>query len=109
DEIRRKADEPDDFSVAGGAGLAGDRLADLAHDRRGAALHDPLQHRGDLVGRQRIQHLLPAVDELGLGLILPAAWRVAAATLARVVLENRPSVAVLDAVDQGRLHPAAAI
>src|SRR6185295_10806384 len=100
DEIRRKADEPDVFSVTGGAGLAGDRLADLAHDRRRAALHHPLQHRGDLVGRQRIKHLLPAVDKLGLRLILPAARRVAAAALARVMFENRASVAVLDAVDQ---------
>src|SRR5207248_5930685 len=109
DEIRRKADEPDVFSVTGGAGFAGNRLADLAHDRRRAALHHPLRHRGDLIGRHRIEHLLPAIDELGLGLILPAARRVAAATLARIMFENRTSVAVLDAVDQGRLHPPAAI
>src|SRR6185503_20114680 len=96
DEIGRKADEPDVLAVAGGAGLAGDRLADLAHDRRRAALHHPLQHRGDLIGRQRIEHLLPAVHQLGLGLVLPAAGRVAAAALARIMFENRTSVAVLD-------------
>src|SRR3954465_12633635 len=81
DEVRRKADEPDIFSVTGGAGLAGDRLADPPQDRRPTPLHPPLQHRGDLIGRQRIEHLLATVHELGFGLILPAARRVAAAAL----------------------------
>src|SRR5258708_34052477 len=88
DEIGRKADEPDVFCVTGGAGLAGDRLADLAQDRRRSALHHTLEHRGDLVGGQRIEHLLPAVDELRLGLILPSTRRIATAALALVMLED---------------------
>ena len=80
----------------------------LTHGR-GAGLHHAFHHRGDLVGRHRIQHLLAAIDQLRLGLVLPAAGRVAAAAFARVVLEDGVAVAILDAIDQGRLHAAAAI
>src|SRR5690349_24408876 len=93
-EIRRKADEPDVFLVRGGAGLAGDRLADLAHDRRGAALYHPFHHRGDLVGGQRIQHLLAAVDELRLTLVMPAVGRLATAAFACIVPEDGAAITV---------------
>ena len=64
-DVGRKADEPDVLFVVGGAGLAGDRLADRAHDGGGAALHDAFHDRGDLVGGHRIDHLLAPVDQLG--------------------------------------------
>ena len=35
----------------------------------GAALHDALHHRGDLVGGHRVDHLLAAVDQRRLGLV----------------------------------------
>ena len=71
-DVGREADEPDVLLVVGGAGLAGDRLADLAQHGRGAALHDAFHHRGDLVGGHRIEHLLAAVDQRRLGLVRPA-------------------------------------
>src|SRR4051794_41983916 len=72
DEIRRKADEPEVLCIAGGAGLAGDRLTHLAQRYRGAALHHPFHHRGDLIGGGDIKYLLAAVDELRLGGIFSA-------------------------------------
>ena len=107
-EIGREADEPDILFVVGGAGLAGDRLADLAHHGRGAALHDAFHHRGDLVGGHRIDHLLAPVDQRRLGLVLPLVGR-AAAAFALVVLVDGAAVAVLDAVDQRRHDALAAV
>ena len=83
-------------------------LPTVAHDRRGAALHDAFHHRGDLVGGHRIEHLLAAVDQGRLGLILPLVG-VAAVAFALVVLVDGVAVAVLDAVDQRRLDAPAAI
>ena len=72
-------------------------------------LDHAFQHRSDLIGRHRIQHLLAAVDKLRLGLVLPAAGSVAATAFAGVVLEDGVAVAILYAIDQGRLYAAAAI
>src|SRR5208282_4308191 len=102
DDVGREADEPDILLFVGGAGLAGDRLADIADYGRGAALHDTLHHRGDLIGGHRIDHLLAAVDQRRLGLVVPGVG-VATAALALVVLVDGVAVAVLDAVDQGGL------
>ena len=74
----------------------------------GAALHDAFHHRGDLIGGHRIDHLLAAVEQGRLGLIVPFGG-VAADAFALVVLVDGVAVAVLDAVDQRRLHPAAAV
>src|SRR5882724_12184193 len=108
DDVRRKADEPCILFVVGGAGLAGDWLADFLHHRRRAALYDGFHHRGDLIGGHRIQHLLPAIDKLGLGLVLPAAGGIAAPAFPRIVLEDRVAIAILNTVDQRCLHPPAA-
>ena len=99
DEIGREADEPGVLLVVGRAGLAGDRLADLLHDRRRAALHHALHHGGDLVGGHRVEHLLAVVDERRLRLAGPGRG-VAAFALALVVLVDGAAEAVLDAVDQ---------
>src|SRR6185312_2122791 len=42
DEVWREADEPRVVEVVGGAGLAGERLADRGGGDAGALLHDPL-------------------------------------------------------------------
>src|SRR5271154_4939527 len=87
-DVGREADEPGILGLVGRAGLARDRFADFLYCGRRARLNNALQHRSDLVGRHRIQHLLATVHELGLGLILPAAGRVAATAFALVVLED---------------------
>src|SRR4030088_1577317 len=109
DDVRRKADEPRILFVVGGAGLAGDRLADFLYHRRRAALYDAFHHRGDLIGRHRIQHLLPAIDKLGLGLVFPAAGGIAAPAFPRIVLEDRAAIAILKAVNKLPLPPRAAV
>ncbi len=109
DDVRRKADEPGIPRFIGGAGFAGNRLADFLHRDRRSALHHAFHHRGDLIGGHGIEHLLAAIDQLRLRLILPAAGRVAATAFTRIVLEYRVPVTVLDTIDQGRLHATAAI
>src|SRR6201999_1668797 len=91
-DIGREAYEPGVLGLVGGAGLAGDRLADLFHGNRSTALNHAFHQRGDLVGRHVVQHLLTTVDKLRLGLVLPAGRRVAAATFARIVLEDGVTV-----------------
>src|SRR4051812_22023328 len=108
-DVRREADEPGVLFVVGGAGLAGDRLADFLEDGCGTSLHHALHHGGDLIGRHGVEHLLAAIDELWLVLVLPAAGRVAAAAFALVVLEDGVAVAILDAIYQRRLHATSAI
>src|ERR1700743_1083645 len=49
-EVRREADEPGVLGLVGGAGLAGERLADFLQRGRGTGIDDTFQHRGDLVG-----------------------------------------------------------
>src|SRR5689334_1163071 len=49
-DIGREADEPDVLGLVGGAGLAGDRLADLLDHGRGAGLHHAFHQLGDLIG-----------------------------------------------------------
>src|SRR5262249_20310359 len=83
-EVGCEADEPSVLGLVGGAGLAGDRLADLAQNRRGAAYHDTLHDRDHLVGGHRVEYLLAPVDHRRFGLIIPFLG-VAAAALARVV------------------------
>ncbi len=107
-EVGREGHEPSVLLVIRGAGLAGDRLADLAHGRAGAALDHAFHHRGDLVGGHRVEHLLAPVDQRRLRLVAPLVG-VAAAAFALVVTEDGVTVAVLDAVDQRRLDLPAAV
>src|SRR5262249_55251281 len=99
-EIRRKPDEPDVLLVVGGAGLAGDWLAELFHGRAGAALDHALHHRGDLIGAHRVEHALAAVDQRRLVLLAVPLSGAAAAAFALIVLVDGLAVTVLDAVDQ---------
>jgi hypothetical protein len=110
-EIGREADEPHVLGIIGGAGFAGDRLAHFlleADAGGGAALHDAFHHRGDLIGGHRVEHLLAPVDQGRFRLVAPLVG-VAAAAFALVVAIDGVAVAVLDAVDQRRLHPLAAV
>ena len=82
--------------------------ADRFHDLRRAALDDTFHDRGDLIGGQRIEHLLTIVDEPGLILVGPF-HRLAILADALVVPVKRLAETVLDAVDQCRLDALAAI
>src|SRR5262249_52834983 len=99
-DVGRIADEPGVLFVVGGAGLAGDRLADRLHHGPGATLHHAPQDRRDLVGGHRIDHLLALVDQARLRLVLPLVGG-AAAAFTLVMLVDRAAVTILDAVDEG--------
>ena len=107
-QVRREAHEPRILGVVRGAGLAGQRLADLLQDGGGAALDHALHDGGHLVGGERIEHLLRIVHELRLVLARPLVG-VTAQALAVVVLVDGLADPVLDAVDQGRADAPAAI
>jgi hypothetical protein len=83
-------------------------LADLADRHAGAALDHALHERGPLIGGEGVDHLLGVIDQLGLAVGL-VSGRVAAQAFALVVAVDRTAPAVLDAVDQRRLHAPAAI
>ena len=61
-EIGRVADEPEILGVVGRAGLASEVLADFLDRLTGAALDDAFHDRGDLIGGERIEHLLALID-----------------------------------------------
>src|SRR6266566_1985712 len=105
-QVRGVADEPRILLVIGGAGLAGNRLPDLLDHRRGATLDHALEHPGDLEGGHRIEDLLAPVDQNGLRLLLPLIG-IAAAAFALVVAIDGVAVAILDAIDEGRLDALA--
>ena len=98
-ELGGETDEPGVLVVVRGAGLAGDRTAELLGAGSGAALHHALHHRGDLVGGHRVEHLLAIVDDGGLVLVLPAAG-IAIVAAAFLMAEDGLAVAVLNTVDQ---------
>ena len=107
-KIRRIADKPEILGLVGGARLAGEMLADRLDRDAGAALNHAFHDRSDLVGRQRVDHLLALVDQLGFVLIVPFG-RVAAETLPVVVTVDGMTPTVLHAIDQRLLDPFAAI
>src|SRR6201999_2519973 len=88
DDVGRETDEPRILEVVRGAGLAGDRLADLfleADAAGGAALHNAFHDRHHLIRGHGVEHLLAAIDQRRLRLIIPFLG-VAADALALVVL-----------------------
>src|SRR5207237_62892 len=105
--------------IANGGRRVKPTLIDRIQDRYGHTIfkHDARECRGcdapegwkNQTEPQLVDHLRAAIDQLRFGLVLPALRRVAAAALAGIMLEDGVAVAVLDPVDQGRLHPAAAI
>ncbi len=107
-EVGGEAHEPRILRVVGGAGLAGERLADLLQDRGRAPLDDALHDRDHLVGGERIEHLLGIVHQLRLVLARPL-LRVAADAFAVVVPVDRLADPVLDPVDERRADAAPAI
>src|SRR5271170_6356409 len=107
-QIRSVADEPEILRLVRRSSLARQVLADFLDRNARAALDDALHDRGDLIGRQRIDHLLTLVHQLRFWLILPLGG-VATLTNALVVAIDRVAPAILDAVDQGRLDSLAAV
>src|SRR5690606_507127 len=70
-EFGREADKPGILIVVGRAGLASYRAIERACSSAGTALHYAFHHRGDLVGRHRVEHLLAIVNDARLALTMP--------------------------------------
>ena len=83
-------------------------LADFLDRLAGAALDHPFHDRSDLVGGQRIEHLLTFIDQFRLVLVGPFR-RVAGRADPLVMAVDGVAIAVLHAVDQRRLDAPPAI
>src|SRR5205823_2341469 len=97
-EIRAEPDKPGVLPIVGGAGLAGDRLADRFDRGAGAALHDAFHHSDELESRQGVGDLLTGIGEHRRRLLFPLDG-VASLAGPLVRPEDGLAVAVLDAVD----------
>ena len=82
-------------------------IGGIVQDAR-AAIDDAFHDRGDLIRGERIENLLALVDEAWLGLVIPLG-RVATLADSLVVPEDRVTPAVLNTIDERRLHAPAAI
>ena len=98
-EVRREAHEDGVAIIVGCPGLASQRLADAQRPAARAALHHAFQHVRDLVSDDRVQDLLTDFGQLRRLLTVPF-FGLAAFASPLIVTEQRPAMAVLNAVQQ---------
>src|SRR5690606_8889479 len=91
----------------GRAGLAADPGAEATRPGAGAALNHALQHRGDLIGGDRVDHLGSTI--LQARRLLAAEATAAVAALASIGAMDGLAVPILSQFDQIGIDPPAAV